>query len=372
MSKIGVQWQESILGRHIELIGGQHILAIDVNSTGKGVPYLTGPADFSRGHIEHTKFVENPKTMCLEGDLLLTVKGSGVGSTIVADNAYCISRQLMALRAKDIHKDFLYFIVADVMKNIANSVAIGVIPGISRNDILKIKIKLPSFLEQKKIATILKKWDEAISLTERLIEKKERYLKVMQFNLVNGIGFGSLDKWPVIKLEKIVRKVKGKSTQLNEEGIGIPYIGSTSFSGDFSQYTNETNIVKCCSDDILLLWDGENAGKVTTGLSGAVSSTVCVLKIQGSFSCNEFIYASLDANNLKIRAIREGSGIPHLPGDFLAWYILRLPPLTIQKKIGKSLRHYRKEIDILRAKKFILNDQKNGLMKQLLTGKIRV
>jgi len=121
----------------------------------------------------------------------------------------------------------------------------------------------------------------------------------------------------------------------------------------------------------LLLWDGENAGKVTTGLTGAVGSTVCVLRIN-NYAYNEFVFSHLDMSRVKIRAIREGSGIPHIPGDFLHWYNLKLPPLETQKKIGCILKYGRSEIMLLQSQLEKLKIQKYGLMQQLLTGKIKI
>jgi type I restriction enzyme S subunit len=86
------------LGSRIKLLSGQHVEAANTNVFGSGVPYLTGPADFVDNKPFATKYVNFPKVCCEKNDILITVKGSGTGSTVVADKKYCISRQLMAIR----------------------------------------------------------------------------------------------------------------------------------------------------------------------------------------------------------------------------------------------------------------------------------
>ncbi|MEH1010985.1 restriction endonuclease subunit S [Campylobacter concisus] len=51
--------------------------------------------------------------------------------------------------------------------------------GISKSNLLNLKIKLPPLDEQEKIAEILSTWDEAINLTINLIESKKQFKKLL-------------------------------------------------------------------------------------------------------------------------------------------------------------------------------------------------
>jgi len=144
--------QSRMLGQMVKLISGQHISAADYNIQGVGVPYLTGPSDFPKGTIRATKFTEHPKVMCAEGDILITVKGSGVGKTTIADRPYCISRQLMAIRAVDVDSGFAYEAVQSIVKEL-NEQAGGPIPGITRDDILSKRVLLYSPQKQHLIGS---------------------------------------------------------------------------------------------------------------------------------------------------------------------------------------------------------------------------
>jgi len=172
-------------------------------------------------------------------------------------------------------------------------------------------------------------------------------------------------------LGEVVEKTKGKSAVLNDEKRGFPYIGSVSFNGQFTEYTESKNVVCCKQNDLLILWDGEYAGKVATGLKGVVGSTVMKLspfkEIDSSFLCYHLL-----SNNYRIRAICEGSGVPHIPGDFLNWYVLVLPSLNKQKQIALILNTARQEIELLKKQAAAYRKQKRGLMQKLLTGHWRV
>lgn len=158
----------SKLGDYIELISGQHITAKDYKNEPPGFPYITGPADFPDGKILVNKYTGNPKVKCRKGDILVTCKGSGTGKSVEADQDYCISRQLMAVRPTTISPILLKNILSAFNKQL-NREAKGLIPGISRTDILDKKISIPS---GKKLALL----EKQIYKLDESMYKMETYL----------------------------------------------------------------------------------------------------------------------------------------------------------------------------------------------------
>lgn len=130
------------LGDYVQLVSGQHIPATECQNMPPGVPYLTGPADFADGTIRVSKYVQHPKVMCKKGDILVTCKGSGTGKSVEADQEYCISRQLMAVRPIGIGRLVLKEVLAALSESF-NAKAQGLIPGISRATILETRLLLP-------------------------------------------------------------------------------------------------------------------------------------------------------------------------------------------------------------------------------------
>ena len=132
------------VGAVATVISGQHISKGDYNLDRNGIGYLTGPSDFGPEHPAVTKWTENPKKTALRDDILITVKGSGVGSlNVMVEDELAIGRQLMAIRCDEPIRSLIYFQLLGRQSHfqaLANGAAI---PGLSRNDILSFEIAVP-------------------------------------------------------------------------------------------------------------------------------------------------------------------------------------------------------------------------------------
>lgn len=245
----------------------------------------------------------------------------------------------------------------------------------------KLKLPLPPLFEQRRIAETLETWDRAIETVEALIANaRAQKQALMQQLLPQGTtppqkrlpGFSG--EWREASLAELLslKRAKGKIVPTNEDGDGVPYIGSTSFLGEFSNFTTSHEALLCVETDILVLWDGEYAGKVATGLAGAVSSTVGRYRLAKAKADPVFVVSLMEKASERIRSIREGSGIPHMPGDFEHWFKFALPPLDEQRAIAEVFRANRVVADELQAQLTALRQEKAALMQQLLTGKRRV
>jgi type I restriction enzyme S subunit len=148
LPKLPKDWKWVKLDDIIDLISGQHILERDYNSEGQGIPYLTGPSDFGVIHPVVSKWTTTPKVTALAGDILITVKGSGVGKINILNFKCAISRQLMAARLKYGPNRFLYFFLEYQFDRIQNLSSGTAIPGIDRESILNLPYPLPSSEEQ--------------------------------------------------------------------------------------------------------------------------------------------------------------------------------------------------------------------------------
>ncbi len=161
-------WALTRLGSVIDLISGQHLGPTEYFESLRpgAIPYLTGPAEFGPKSPEPTRYTNERRAVSILGDILLTVKGSGVGKTnIVSQPEIAISRQLMALRSIAVDRNFLNILLATLAEKFqAQSVGIA-IPGISREDVLEAPLYLPSFAEQHRIVA---KVDELMALCDQL------------------------------------------------------------------------------------------------------------------------------------------------------------------------------------------------------------
>lgn len=140
----GVGWSVLEIRNVADLISGQHIDASDYNNAQRGIGYLTGPSDFGERTPVVTKWTEHPKRTALRGDILITVKGSGVGSVnVMEEGELAISRQLMAVRVNHTDPELVYYALEAGFEHFQGLATGAAIPGISRDHVLDFKIAIP-------------------------------------------------------------------------------------------------------------------------------------------------------------------------------------------------------------------------------------
>jgi type I restriction enzyme S subunit len=186
-------WKRKPLGSLCELISGQHIDAKDYNTEGKGVGYLTGPSDFGFVNPVITKWSEHPKRMAKRGDILVTVKGSGVGKINLLDaEEVAISRQLMAVRATTADVSYLYAFLStnfDYFQSLSKGAAI---PGISREDVLDLMCPMPPPGEQQAIVKLIHAMSQETQRLASVYERKLAALEALKKSLLHQAFNGEL------------------------------------------------------------------------------------------------------------------------------------------------------------------------------------
>ncbi|WP_455824180.1 restriction endonuclease subunit S [Pseudomonas graminis] len=179
-------WERVRFGVLIELISGQHLGPEEYFGDPKdgAIPYLTGPADFGEVFPRPTRHTFERRAVSVEGDILLTVKGSGVGKTNFVDKPMlAISRQLMAIRPVLVNRLFvrnMLFSMADHFQSKSIGIAI---PGISREDVLDSVVCIPPLVEQLRIVA---KVDELMALCDRL-EAQQTHAESAHTRLVQAL-----------------------------------------------------------------------------------------------------------------------------------------------------------------------------------------
>lgn len=387
-------WIEYKFGYLFEFVGGMALSRSNLSNEGICYLHYGDIHKLSGNYIDVEKEYDtipklnerleniNEKYFLRDGDIVFADASEdyeGIGKSVVVINKTNIPfiSGLHTIIARDksnlLDNSFKRFFLSDwnIRKQIM-VIASGIsVYGISKENIKNIRTVIPPINEQRKIASILSTWDKAIELKEKLIEqKKEQKKGLMQKLLTGKVRLPGFDgEWKKVKLVKLVRKVKGKAVIYVEGGkypaIDMDYLES----GTFKNYSNDATVF-AEKNDVLLLWDGSRAGRAFTGVEGAVGSTF--VKLECKSIHNIFLQKHLELNEQRIQRLREGSGIPHVPKDFLDYYKVEVPSMEEQKAIAYVLNNIDRYIELLQKEVLYLKKQKKGLMQLLLTGKVRV
>ena len=407
-------WDMRRLSDDITLLSGHHVLARDCNTDGDGVAYITGPADFQNGVIQHTKFTTRPGTICDAKDILVTVKGSGAGTTVLSDGAYCISRQLMAVRVHSWSRTYVYFSLLRAA-SLFGAAATGLIPGLSRGDVLDMGIPLPpTKAEQEAIADVLSDADALIESLEQFVAKK-RLLKqgAMQELLTGEMRLPGYEVKPgyqqtevgVIPEDWLAASISdfagGKknivdgpfgSNLKNSDftSNGVPVLQGLNITGDKFTWKEVRFISEVKAKD--LFRSNARVGDLLSVKIGSVGFSALIDSLDGHQ------FAIIPANLLRVRFAKDAGDarfayfaltsfqakqrLKDLAGNtaqpalslagFRRFFFPSPPTKAEQTAIAEILSDMDLEIAALEAKLAKTRQLKRGMMRELLTGRIRL
>lgn len=269
------------------------------------------------------------------------------------------------------------------------------VPQLTVPQIKNIEIKVPEYDEQKKIAEVISDIDKLISTLKKQIRKKKFIKQGIMQELLSGKrrlkGFSA--EWKLFNLmsgSKIKARIgwQGlKKSEYLDSGYAFLVTGTDFVDGriqwdtchfvERERYNQDENI-QIKNGDILVTKDG-TLGKTAfvQGLNrpATLNSGVFVIRpLQNAYD-PEFVYHILSSFVFKefLDKLSAGSTIVHLYQKDMGKFEILLPPtIEEQKAIAAILTEMDEEIKKFEEKyeKYILIKQ--GMMEQLLTGKIRL
>jgi type I restriction enzyme S subunit len=238
--------------------------------------------------------------------------------------------------------------------------------GVSKQQLKTVLLPIPPKSEQIAIAQALLDVDTYIIGLEKLIEKKKAIKQGAMIELlmpkedwvnvairdISKVGRGR-----VISHNEIFKSIEGKypvySSQTTNNGI-MGYIDSYDFEGEYITWTT----------------DGEKAGTVFYR-SGKFNCTNVCGTIKLNFGCPRFI-----ANILAIEAPKHVSrnlANPKLMNEPMKNIRITIPgSFKEQNQIAEIITNFENEIYNLERRLLKLKSLKQGMMQNLLTGKIRL
>ena len=181
--------------------------------------------------------------------------------------------------------------------------------------------------------------------------------------------------WQFVKLKHFITLQKGKNPQhFSENKKHLPYLTMEYLRGktDTPVYAMpQNNLIEAFDNDLLILWDGANAGETIRAKRGYVSSTMAVINIKNPILNNEYLYFQLKWLEKTLKDFASGTTIPHLDASVLLNQKYALPPLSEQIAIATYLDRKLSDIDTFIAKKqrlvTLLQEQKAAMINKAVT-----
>lgn len=359
--------------------------------------YLVTGTDFKNGFIDwdncvfvdKSRYDQDRNIQIRDKDVLITKDGT-IGKVAYIDGISkptTLNSGVFVLRTANDKLDskFVYYVLMsfyfdDFLKQIT---AGSTITHLYQKDFIHFNFVLPPFPEQQAIVEVLSDTDTWIESLEKLIAKKQLIKQGAMQKLLTP-----KENWEVRKLEEVMNVFRGGSPRpiqnfitTTSNGINWIKIGDTSPKGKYID-TSEEKIIP----------DGEKySRRVNVGdfiLSNSMSfGRPYILKIDGCIHdgwlvlqnyhihfVTEFLYYLLTSKSVndQYKSKAAGSGVLNLNKELVKSVLLQYPDIKEQTRIANILSDMDTEIEALEQKLAKAKQIKQGLVQELLTGRIRL
>jgi type I restriction enzyme S subunit len=243
------------------------------------------------------------------------------------------------------------------------------LPNVQKKGLLDFKISIPETLpEQRAIAEALSDVDALLDGLDQLIAKKRNLKQATMQQLLTGQtrlpGFHG--EWEVRRLGDSVQIEKGqlitRKTLLPGE---IPVIAGGKEPAYHHAVANRTGRT------ITVSASGANAGYVAL-YNEPIFASDCSTISESERYCLDFVYYHLLHLQQDIYELQTGGAQPHIHANDLKPIPFPFPNLIEQTAIAGVLSDLDAEVDALEARREKTQALKQGMMQELLTGKIRL
>ena len=335
------EWEQRKLGDYGSVAMNKRIFKNQTN-TNSGVPFYKigtfgkkADAFISKKLFEeYRKKYPYPK----KGDLLISASGS-IGRVIeyTGQQAYYQDSNIVWLN----HNDNLENIYLKAYYQIIHWSGIegSTIKRLYNKNILNTKIYVPIKDEQFKVGTIIDQIEKLITLQQRKVTLFKQLKGSLLDSLISGkdtplVRFNEFkSKWTLFTLKDIVTKTIKGSAKAEMHGKESIYLDTHYLNGGNPSMVNSPTNVS--SNDIIILWDGSQAGKVYHGFTGALGST---LKSYTPKYSSDYLFQYLKKYQNKIFANYRTPNIPHVIKDFATVFKVNLPSTKEQIIISSLLK----------------------------------
>ena len=302
--------------------------------------------------------------------ILMSINGT-IGNLAWYNNErVMLGKSAAYLTVSNFDKKFIFsYLQTSTIKNyFLNNLTGTTIKNLGLKTIRDTTLFVPTLEEQQKIGSFFKQLDDTIALHQRKCDQTKELKKTMLQKMfpkkgerIPEIRFPEFtDEWEEKKLGEVVdREIKGKA-KANMQGTKSIYLETEYLNGGETTFVDSDADIE--EDDILILWDGSQAGTVYHGFFGALGST---LKAYRPKESGKFVYYQLVAHQEMIFQRYRTPNIPHVIKTFTDEFSVFTTSLSEQERIGNFFKHLDTLIALHQSKCDSLKELKKTLLRQL-------
>ena len=330
--------------------------------------------------IANSRFVK-------KGSLVMSICAT-VGRPVITRKDVCIHDGFVVFDNLRAHNEYIYYVLTDIENNWPKKGQTGSQMNLNTDLIASTTILLPPANEQRDIAEALSDVDGLLESLESLIAKKQAIMQATMQQLLTGKtrlpGFG--EKWERMALGEI-SDIKNGSTPSTRTSAywngGIPWCTPTDITDTPGKYllATERNITEkglaSCAANLLPVGTLLLCSRATIGEIKIAGLCMCTNQGFKSLVCkdevsNEFLYYLLKTLKPKLIERAIGSTFLEIGKREVASIEVNLPPFDEQRAIATVLSDMDTEVASLEQRRDKTRTLKQGMMQQLLAGRIRL
>ncbi|MCK8519066.1 restriction endonuclease subunit S [Methanoculleus sp. 7T] len=324
-----------------------------------------------------------------EGDVLLNITGASIGRSAVADPRIAggnVNQHVCEIRTErqKLEPKYLNYYLLSVsgQGQIDSFQAGGNRQGLNYNQIRSFTIPLPPLPEQRAIAAALSDADGLIGALDALIEKKRAIKQAAMQQLLTGKNRlpGFSGEWETKRLGEVAsirnQKILPSNVDPDMLCVELEHIGqgngqllaiSTAQNSTSSKYRFFTGDVLFgrLRSYLRKFWHADRDGICTT--------EIWPLVVDASQVDSGFLYTIVQSDRfVEAASISYGTHMPRADWSVMKNFEVCLPSLPEQTAIAAVLSDMDAEIAALERRREKAEQIKQGMMQQLLTGRIRL
>lgn len=325
--------------------------------------------------------LKNSSAFLLPVNSVVVCTRATIGNVAITKNELSTNQGFKNIIPRLCDSEWLFYILMHSKNSLKRLGCGSTFPEVSKRDFENLNLPLPPLAEQKKIAEVLSVWDDAIEKQSKLIEKLELRKRGLMQRLLTGRTRlpGFTESWKQVKLGEIF----SERNEIRCENL--PLLSITSDRGVILQSESEKKDIsnddkskykRICPNDIgyntMRMWQGRSALSKIEGIVSPAYTIVTLKENNDVFFLSELIKVPRVVYNFWTHSQGLVNDTLNCKYHDFSQVKVEVPSYVEQQAIAEVLTSADKELENHRKKLEALRQQKQGLMQQLLTGKIRV